>query len=817
MDSTGNLYIADSGNNRIRKVSAGLITTVTGTGVYAYSGDNGPAASAQINYASALTVDSVGNLYFADVNNYRIRKVSGGAITTVAGTGVSGFSGDNGPATSAQIGFVNGVAIDGTGNLYIADSSNARIRKVVGGTISTVTGNGFFGYSGDNSPSINAQIGYAYGVTADASGRQYFSDGFFHIRRISDGLISTVAGNGTYQFSGDGGPAIGAQINADDIAVDNQVNLYIADLQNYRIRKVTNGAITTAAGTGLSGFSGDGAAATNAQITEAHGLAFDVAGSLYFADRYNNRIRRVSSGLITTVAGNGTFGYSGDGGPALGAALTAPQSLAIDSHGSIYISDQDRIRKISAGVIALYAGGGPPDGALATNVALSPFSVATGGGNIFIASPSQNRVYKISPAGVLSVAAGNGTSGFSGDSGPAATAQLSFPNGIAVDSDGNLYISDSGNSRIRKVTSGVITTVAGGGSGCPQQTNELGDGCPAASSQLSSASVAVDSAANIFVADQGNNRIRKISGGIITTIAGNGSFGNLGDNGPATSAQLGNPVGIAVDGAGNLYIADFANYRIRKVTGGVISAFAGNGTFGFSGDNGPAVNAQLSYAYGVAADSSGNLYIADSNNSRIRKVSGGVITTVGGGAFGCPQQTNSSGDGCAAIEANLYPVGVSVDGAGNVFIADYGNNRVRKVSAGVINTVGGNGTYSFSGDGGPAINAQLGAPAGLAVDAADNLYIADTGNGRVRVVSSWRNHFYFCRRRNGGSHRWCPGHSCHLFPASCRSGGQHRNGLYRRQRRSPPSKSILGHYQHRDDLCRHRELSVSGRWGNCRG
>ncbi len=329
--------------------------------------------------------------------------------------------------------------------------------------------------------------------------------------------------------------------------------------------------------------------------------------------------------------------------------------------------------------------------------------------------------------------AGNGTLGYTGDNFSATSAELHGPYGVAVDSAGNLYISDSGNNVIRMVSKGVITTVAGNGT--PGYT---GDNGPATSAQLDAPyGVAVDSAGNLYIADSVNNVIRKVSKGVITTVAGNGTCCFSGDNGPATSAQLFTPVAVAVDSAGNLYIADFGNNIVRKVSNGVITTVAGNGTPSFGGDNLQATSAELDQPTGVAVDSSGNLYIADTANIRIRKVSGGVITTVAGGGTGCTQQTDPLGDGCPATSAELYePMGLALDAAGNLYIADTVNNRIREVSNGQITTVGGNGTTGYSGDGGAATSADLDAPYAVTVDSAGNLYIADFSNDRVRIMTS---------------------------------------------------------------------------------
>ncbi len=568
VDSAGNVYIADWDNERIRKVSNGVITTVAGNGTYGFSGDNGPATSAQLFLPSGVAVDSSGNLYIADSNNNRIRKVSNGVITTVAGNGTYGFSGDNGPATSAELYNPEGVAVDSAGSLYIADTINNRIRKVSSGVITTVAGNGTAGFSGDNIPATSAEFGSPSGLAVDSVGNLYIADGD-RIRKVSNGVITTVVGNGTSGLSGDNGPAISAELgSASGVAVDSAGNLYIADYANFRIRRVSNGVIATIAGSGTTSFSGDNGPAASAQLYDPAGVAADSAGNLYIADSFNNRVRRVSNGVITTVAGNGTPGFSGDNGPASNAQLSDPFGVAVDAAGSLYIADtgNNRIRKVSNGVIATVAGSG-----------------------IF---------------------------GFNGDNIPATSAQLTSPRGVAVDSAGNLYIADTDGARIRKVSNGVITTVAGVG------TNYFGgfggDNGPATSAQLASPEgVAVDSAGDIYIADTLNARIRKVSNGVITTVVGNGTYGLSGDNGPATSAELGSPSGVAVDAAGSLYIADVGNNRIRKVSNGVIATIAGVGG-GFSGDNGPATSAQLANPQGVALDSAGNVYIADTLNNRIR-------------------------------------------------------------------------------------------------------------------------------------------------------------------------------------------------------
>jgi sugar lactone lactonase YvrE len=623
VDRAGNLFFAEASHVVLRLDAAtSVLTLVAGNGTPGYSGDNGPATSAQLNFPNGIAVDAAGNLYIADAGNNRVRKVSHGVITTVAGDGTAGYSGDNGPATSAQLNYPSGIAVDSGGNLYVADTDNDRIREVSNAVITTVAGGGEA--VGDGGPASSAELTYPGGVALDSAGDLFIADtNDNRIRKVSNAVITTVAGNGAYGYSGDNGPATSAQLSSPSgVAVDSAGNLYVSDTDNNRIRKVSNGAITTVAGNGTPGYSGDSGPATSAQLNYPNGVAVDAAGNLYIADTDNDRIRKASNGVIGTAAGGG--GVVGDNGPATSAQLNYPNGVAVDAAGDVYIVDSgnERIRKVSNGAIATVAG--------------------------------------------------NGTSGFSGDSGPATSAQLNYPNGVAVDATGDLYIADTDNQVIRKVSNGVITTVAG----TALSGGLSGDGGPATSAQLNNPNgVAMDAAGNLYIADAGNNRVRKVSNGVIATVAGNGAPGFGGDNGPATSAQLSDPEGVAVDARGNLYIADTGNNCIRMVSDGVIVTLAGNGTAGFSGDNGPATGAALNYPNSVAVDADGSLYITDSDNDCVRKVSNGVIATVAG-----------------------------------------------------------NGLDGFSGDNGPATSAAMSAPSGVATDAAHNLYVGDAFNNRIRVL-----------------------------------------------------------------------------------
>lgn len=319
LDVGGRLYIADEGNCRVRKVRGGTITTLAGDGVCGFGGDGGPPASASLNTPRGVAVAANGDVYVADLANCRVRKISGGLISTFAGTGVCGFSGDAGAATSAQLNIPWDVEVDTAGNLFIADVLNCRVRKVTSGTITTVAGTGVCGFSGDAGAATSAQINNTGGIAVDTSGNLFIADSNNHrVRKVTAGIITTVAGTGVAGFSGDGGAATGAQLDFPTGAVvDASGNLYIGDSVNCRIRKVSGGIITTVAGTGACGYSGDGGPATSADLNLTRGVAADAAGNLYIADFVNCRVRKVDgiSGIITTIAGTGVCGFNGDASP----------------------------------------------------------------------------------------------------------------------------------------------------------------------------------------------------------------------------------------------------------------------------------------------------------------------------------------------------------------------------------------------------------------------------------------------------------------------------------------------------------------------
>jgi sugar lactone lactonase YvrE len=784
----------------------GIITTVAGNGSGGYSGDGGAATNASLYYPEGAAFDAAGNLFVADFFNNRIRKITtNGIITTVAGNGSPGYSGDGVPATNATV-RPAGVALDANGNLFIADWNNNRIRKVdTNGIITTIAGNGSPGYSGDGGPATSASLAYVEGVTVDSAGNLFIADTVNNrIRRVdTNGIITTVAGKGPAvygSYSGDGGAATNAGLDTPySTAVDVSGNLFIADFYNNCIRKLdTNGIITTVAGNGDWGYSGDGGPATNATLDEPYGVAVDSSGNLFISDSSNDRIRKMdTNGVITTVAGKDTWGYSGDGGPATNATLNLPSGMALDSIGNLFIADlgNERIRKV-----ALYASyptltlnnvsldnigsysviiTGPSGSVTSSVVTLTvlsppiimsqPRSIITSNGvtvsfNVSVVGTAPLSIQwqingldltdgsKLSGSTTTNLLLNNITTNDAGGytviitnawgSVTSTVANLAvmtpaWPSNqtVMLGSVATFSVTVAGNGPYTyqwqlngtNLLTGIITTVAGNGT-----SGSSGDGGQATSANLAHPlSVSLDDHSNLLIADSPNERIRKVStNGIITTVAGNGSAGHSGDGGPATDASLFYPCGLALDASGNLLIADENNNRIRKIdTYGIITTVAGNGTNGYSGDGNQATNASLYNPCGLAFDASGNLFIADFNNSRIRKVdTNGVITTVAGKG-----SSSYSGDGGPATNAGLSPVSMLFDIYGNLFIADYANNRIRKVDInGIITTVAGNGSGSYSGDGGAPANASLFHPQGVAMDAFGNLFIADYGNNCIR-------------------------------------------------------------------------------------
>jgi len=683
-------------------LSQDLMTTAIGGGP-----DGIPAIDADLYNPYGVAVDASGNFYIAAWNQHRIFKVNTtGTINVVAGSGAPGYSGDGvaGKAGNASLNHPFAVAVDGTGNVYIADEYNCVVRKVdTTKTITTIAGiAGQCGYSGDGGKGTAALINFPQGLALDSAGNLYIGDANNCVVRrviLSTNIISTAAGNHTCGYTGDGGAATAAELNAPSgVAVDSSGNLFIADSSNCVIREIVKatGKINTVAGNHTCSYAGDGGPATSAQMNQVFGIS--VAGSnIFIVDYYNQRVREFSvGGNINTVAGNGTAcaGTCGEGGSALSAQLYYPVGVAATSGGTIYIANS-------------------------SNYVVDSFTV---GGN-------------------LNVAAGNHSPNLETliNGAPATGVVLNYPFGIWDDLSGNVFIADSHDFMVREFvkTAGLVNFFAGNGT-----YGYTGDGGTATNAELAyNYGVAKDSSGNIYIADTNNCLIRKVNtAGTISTFAGlvvSGSprCGYSGDGGPATSAMLYYPYGVTVDSKNNVYIADYSNQAVRKVSAGVITTIAGMpGNGGYSGDGGPATSAMLNAPTAIAVDAAGNVFIADTNNCRVREINAvtGIITTVAGNG-----NCGFTGDGQAVANGLASPQGIAVDPNGNLFISD-NNERVRWVNpAGMMTTIAGNGIAGYSGDGGPATLAEMYEPTGVSLDPSGNIMVADYNNFRVRSITAF--------------------------------------------------------------------------------
>jgi len=668
VDSSGNFYIASYNQQRVFKVdTTGKLTVVAGSGALGYSGDGvvGGAGNASLYRPFAVAVDSSQNVYIADQYNCVIRKVdTSNTITTIAGiAGQCGYLGDGGKATSAQINYPEGVGVDTSGNLFIGDSNNCVVRKVVlsTNTITTFAGNHTCGYSGDSGAATSAELWSPAGVAADSSGNLFIADSAnCVIREVvrATGKITTVAGNHTCGYGGDGGSALSAQMNQVFGVTVNGTSVTFADYYNQRIRQFTiGGNINSVAGNGTAcgGTCGEGGAATSAELYYPVGVATTTTGTIYIADNSNSAVDSFTvGGNLNRVAGNhsNTLETLFNGAPATGVVLNYPYGVNADTSANVYVADS----------------------------------------NDFMV-----REY-VKSSGLINYFAGNGTPGYSGDGGAATNAQLNYTFGSAKDSAGNVYVADTYNCLVRKVNgAGTISTFAGFVlNGTSPRCGYTGDAGAATSAELNYPfGVAVDSKNNVYIADFYNYVVRKVSGGIISTIAGIGGIsGYSGDGGLATNALLASPTAVTVDTAGNVFIADYNNCRIREVNAatGIITTVAGNGNCNFTGD-GLAINNGITSPQGVVVDANENLFIAD-NTNRVRWVNPqGFMTTIAGTGTG-----GYNGDGLLATSAWLYePTGVTVDSSGNIYVSDYNNFRVREITAfPAVNTSTGNMVFPLT-------------------------------------------------------------------------------------------------------------------------
>jgi YVTN family beta-propeller protein len=648
------------------------ISTVAG----GYVGDNGPATSAAINGAFSTVQDQTGNYYVSDELKHRIRKITpAGTITTYAGTGICGYNGENIPAKKAMLCYPAGLAFDSAGNLYVADSGSQRVRKISPkGTITTIAGSGVNGYTGNGGPAISAALSGPRQIAFDSAGNIYISELTNNvIRKVdSSGTISLFAGSGVAGFGGDGGPATSATLYwPRGIAFDSSGNFYIADSNNRRVRIVsTNGTINTFAGNGNGGCQGDGGLAVNARIGNPHGL--NIHNSILYFGGGCSRLRAIdlNTNIITTFAGS-IPGYDGDNNPPLASRFIIPNDTVFDPSGNVLIADQlnGRIRKLSNGLINTFAGGFLGDGnsGPAASFVLGEALAIDKSNNLYVADYYGNRIRKVS-SGKISTLAGNGINGYSGDGGPANSpnTELYFPQGVAADSAGNVFVSDSGNFVIRKIdASGNISTFASDPNFCDL------------------AQMTTDSANNLYIADDCTSVIFKITPtGTVSVIAGVPfEYGYNGDNIPATRADLNSAFSVAVDKSGNLFIADTYNSRIRMVdTSGIIHTIAGNGFCAYGGDGGSASLASLCYPWSIAVSGSSDVYFSDIFFLRVRRISGGIISAFAGTVHWPGNNGGFNGDGLWPLSTILDdPIGVAVDSKGAVYVLDDAEERVRKI------------------------------------------------------------------------------------------------------------------------------------------
>lgn len=671
----GAVYIADTGHNRVRRIDpvTGVITTIAGLGGRGFSGDGGLAVNARLFAPTGVAADASGNVYICDQSNHRIRKVApNGIITTVAGSGQSGFA--DGPALSAKFYYPKSIAVDASGRVLIADPFNKRIRRLdpVAQQVVTVAGNGGSSF-GDGIPAVQAGLGFPAAVWARSDGSFLIADSAHHRIRIvnAQGYIDTVAGTGVAGFSADGTVATSAKLSGPlSVSVNAQGEILIADAGNHRVRMVAgDGRIYSVAGTGVAGYNGDEIAGTQAKLNRPVSVVALPNGNCAIAEADNLRVRLLEGcdGTIHTLAGIPDT-FNGDGWPAQAAQLVGPFGVARDAQGNTYVADFDA-----------------------------------------------HRVRRINAQGIISTFAGTGVAGFSGDGGPATQARLNLPVAVALDAQNNVLILETGNRRVRRVNgAGTITTVVGNG-----QWGSGGDGGPAVNASLQyPLGLAIDPSQNLYITDSAARRVRKVSAsGIIQTLAGTGTAtgsidgeggnpaDNLGDLGPAISASFNSPRGIAVDSSGNVHVVDELAHRLRVIDTALrIRTVAGTGVRTHSldglggnpvdnlGDGGSAGAASLSAPAGLTFDRNGDLIIADAGNHRLRVVHNGIIDTVGGGDSatwsldgegGTP--VDDLGDQSALMDATFNSLtSVFADAAGNLLVTDWEAARLREVySAGL--------------------------------------------------------------------------------------------------------------------------------------
>lgn len=670
-----------------------------------------------------------------------------GEITTIAGG--TAFVGDGGAATDATLRSPRGLAIDAAGRLLIADTGNQRVRSVdlEAEQIFTVAGTGNFGNDNpDGISALTAELTEPSKVAVDSDGNFYTNNSATIVRiNAETGKIQNL-------------------VNTDVIAsfaLDAANNIYYTELVTHGVFRVDakTGQVRRIAGNGQPGYGGDGGNPLQASFLTPADIAIDKDGNIYIADAGNSRIRRIDADLsiIRTVAGNGENGFAGDGGPATEAVLNEPYGVAVDAGGNIYISDTAnscvRLVKASTGLISTLAGvagsaGFGGENGLASEAFLNRPTglVVTGDGDLFIADTGNHRVRVVVRSGEESPAmiyttAGSGAIDYMDGEVPAVAGRLDAPRGITLDQNGDLLVADTFASRVRLIdtSTGLIKTIVG-----LARAEDIGDGGSALDASLQRpVQTLVDSKGQIFILDSFMNRVRRVLlDGRIETYAGREGYAYGGDGGPANEAIFNVPYGMAFDLKGNLLIADTGNHLIRRIdaTTGIIETIAGTGTAGFAGDGGQARAALFNEPTSVAVDTAGNIYVGDGSNRRIRRIDAatGIVTTIAGrGEPPASILPNNDDDNLPALLATLSRfIGAMVfDSNGEMIFTDTYHNRICRIDkAGIFHVISGSGNYLSFGDGGPARDASLHEPTGLAIDSDDNLYIADAYNNAIRVI-----------------------------------------------------------------------------------
>ena len=608
------------------------VTTVAGGGLP----ENMPALNAGLGRVTGVLQDGAGNTLIS-LGDYNVilRMDADGHLTRFAGTGVPGWSGDGGPAASARLSYPAALALGPDGSIYIVDSSNRRIRRVADGTITTVAGNGTPDSSGDHGPATGAGMSPT-GVAVAADHSIYISEGN-RVRCVSSGVITTYAGTGTAGRTGDGGPAALAQLYGPmGVAVDSQNKLYIADTSNFAIRLVSGGIISTFFA---------GSPNSNGQRPMPLALAFDAADRLYMVDSATNSVGRVVSGTEINIAGSGCFGITGDGGSAPQACLYYPSAVSLTSAGDVLIADTQnfRVRKVTGGVITTVAGNGTintfTDNVAATSTQLfQPTHIASDdAGNLYVADSLNYRVRRVAD-GTISTVAGSGTKGFTGDGGPAINAQIGAPRGIAAAQDGTLYFADNDNNRVRQVILGTVSTAAGTG----DLTGDPQDGVPPASTMVAQPSgLTLDDSGRLLIA---GTRVQAVSDGTITTLAGGGGVQVPDGGAPARDVNI-LASDLAVSSTGDIYLA--APGGIFEISAGMVTPY-----YSLTSRSNPVA---------VALDSEDNVYFADTFT--IQKIKNGTATVIAG--------TGSSlDDNVPGTSARGVPASLAVDACGDIYFAD---------------------------------------------------------------------------------------------------------------------------------------------------